>query len=139
MTKRYKKQLPESLEKYAEYIINLQGKDFITFKGLLAMAHDQGLRGIETEMISIDKDQTIEEKNGKTYITNATGLTIFRAKVVGDKGMYSAIGDASARNVGRMIAPHLIRMAETRSIARALRLYTGCGYTAIEELGDKND
>ena len=82
MTKRYKKQLPESLEKYAEYIINLQGKDFITFKGLLAMAHDQGLRGIETEMISIDKDQTIEEKNGKTYITNATGLTIFRAKVL---------------------------------------------------------
>ena len=136
---RYKKQqLPEHLEKYAEYIINLQGKDFITFKGLLAMAHDQGLKGIETDIISIDKDRTEEEKNGKTYITNATGLTIFRAKVVGEKGMYSAIGDASPRNVGKMIAPHLIRMAETRAIARALRLYTGCGYTAIEELGDND-
>lgn len=134
MNKRYKQKLPDYLEKYTEYIINLQGKDFITFKGLLAMAHDQGLKGIETELVSIDKDRTEEEKNGKTYITNATGLTIFKAKVVGEKGMFSAYGDASPRNVGKMIAPHLIRMAETRSVARALRFYTGCGYTCSDEL-----
>lgn len=122
---------------YQQYIIKLQGQEFITFKGLLAIAHDEGLQSIATEMISLDKDTTSEDKDGKTYITVATGLCIFKATVSGSKGTYNAFGDASPKNVGRMIAPHLIRMAETRAIARALRLYTGCGYTALEELGER--
>jgi hypothetical protein len=44
---------------YQKHIIKLQGKEFITFKGLLAIAHDQGLQSIVTEMISLDKD-TVE-------------------------------------------------------------------------------
>jgi hypothetical protein len=124
--------------KYNKYIIKLQGQEFITFKGLLAMAHDQGLESITTEMIMLDKDTVEEQKEEKTYVIQAMGLCIFRATVKGDNGTYSAYGDASPRNVGRMIKPHLIRMAETRSIARSLRLYTGCGYTAIEELGERS-
>ena len=88
-------------------------------------------------MISLDKDTVEEEKLNRTVITVATGLCIFKATVTGERGTYNAFGDASPRNVGKMIAPHLIRMAETRAIARALRLYTGCGYTALEELGER--
>ena len=36
---------------YQQHIIKLQGKEFITFKGLLAITHDQGLQSISTEMI----------------------------------------------------------------------------------------
>ena len=122
---------------YQKHIIKLQGKEFITFKGLLAIAHDQGLQSIVTEMISLDKDTVEEEKLNRTVITVATGLCIFKATVTGERGTYNAFGDASPRNVGKMIAPHLIRMADTTAIARALRLYTGCGYTALEELGER--
>jgi hypothetical protein len=34
------------------------------------------------------------------------------------------------------VAKHLLRMASTRSIARALRSYTNIGMTCLEELGD---
>ena len=43
-------------------------------------------------------------------------------------------GDAAPNSVSRFIVPHIIRMAETRGKARALRILTDVGMTAIEEL-----
>jgi hypothetical protein len=56
-----------------------------------------------------------------------------------DDRRFSGIGDASPENVGRNIAPHLIRMAETRAKARALRDAVNVGATALEELSDGDD
>ncbi len=53
-----------------------------------------------------------------------------------DGGRFTGIGDASPDNVGRTIAPHIIRMAETRAKARALRDAVNIGVTALEELGE---
>jgi hypothetical protein len=61
------------------------------------------------------------------------------AEVETSKGTFTGIGDASPSNVTRMIAPHLIRMAETRSKARALRDAVNVGVTALEELGDLDE
>ena len=66
-------------------------------------------------------------------------VAIVRAVVRMEEGKFAGIGDASPQNVGRMIAPHLIRMAETRAKARALRDAIKVGVTAFEELGGEEE
>lgn len=106
-----------------KYIINKQGKDFVLYEGLLDAAHQQGLKRISTVLIQIP-----HEDNGNVAVVSAEVETA--------TGTFSGIGDASPGNVNRMIAPHLIRMAETRAKARALRDAINVGETALEELAD---
>jgi hypothetical protein len=106
-----------------EYIITRQGKDFVLYEGLLDEAHQQGLSRISTTLIQIPHDN-----NGH--------MAVVQAEVEIGKGTFSGIGDASPGNVNRMIVPHLLRMAETRAKARALRDAVNIGVTAVEELGD---
>jgi hypothetical protein len=58
------------------------------------------------------------------------------AEVETAQGTFTGLGDASPGSVTRMMAPHLLRMAETRAKARALRDAVNVGVTALEELGD---
>ncbi|WZL74234.1 hypothetical protein QBE52_05720 [Clostridiaceae bacterium 35-E11] len=102
------------------FILNLQGKDYITYEGLLDAAHKKGLTGIETELISYNGDN---------------GQTIFKAIAKTENQSFTGYGDADFSNVNSMIQKHIIRMAETRAKARALRDLTNIGMAAIEELG----
>ena len=98
-------------------------KEVATYAGLLARAHDEGLKRVETDLV-----QAPHPENNLTAIV--------RAVVETDKGVFAGIGDASPDNVNRRIVPHLIRMAETRAKARALRDAVNIGVVAMEELGD---
>jgi hypothetical protein len=101
-----------------KFVINLQGKKFITFEGLLQEFHSQGGNNIETKIISTEP-----------FIIHSTAK--------GSKGCFTGIGDASDDNVGNMVKKHKIRMAETRAVARSLRLYCNIGMCSMEELGDE--
>ena len=69
------------------------------------------------------------------------GRFCFRATVKGTKNIngesvtvtFTDEGDASPKNTSKMIQSHVRRMASTRAIVRALRLYTGVGMTSFEE------
>jgi predicted amidohydrolase YtcJ len=108
-----------------EYMIERQGKRFVLYAGLLEEAHSRGLRSIETELLQVPADE-----NGE--------VAIVRAVVRTEDGKFTGIGDASPENVNRTIAPHVIRMAETRAKARALRDAINVGVTAFEELGGED-
>src|SRR5829696_1012100 len=110
-----------------EFMITRQGKQYVLFAGLLDEAHSLGLRGIDTDLIQVP-----DESNGNVAIVKAT------AEMEDDR-RFSGLGDASPENVGRNIAPHLLRMAETRAKARALRDAVNVGATALEELSDGDD
>ena len=106
-----------------EFIVERDGRSFVLYAGLLDLAHERGLRGITTTLVQVPS-----ELNGMSAIVHATVET--------EAGTFTGLGDASPGNVTRMMAPHLIRMAETRAKARALRDAVNVGATAFEELGD---
>ena len=97
--------------------------DAVAFKGLLSLAHEEGLKRVTTRLVQVPS-----EDNRRTAIVRST--------VVTRKGVFSGIGDANPENTNRRIVPHLIRLAETRATARALRLAVNIGEVAIEELGE---
>ena len=109
-----------------EYMIERGGRRFVLYAGLLEEANVRGLRSIETELLQVPNLE-----NGEVAIAKAVVRT--------EEGKFSGIGDASPQNVGRAIAPHLIRMAETRAKARALRDAINVGVTALEELGGESE
>ena len=110
------------IEVKKDQIINRQGKDFVLYAGLLDAAHKAGLQSIQTSLVGLPS-----EGNGNRAIVHATATFPW--------GSFDGIGDADAGNVSRQIQPHLIRMAETRAKARALRDALNIGMVAMEEMG----
>ncbi|MDQ3855415.1 MAG: hypothetical protein M3281_03370 [Chloroflexota bacterium] len=106
-----------------EFIIERQGKSFVLYAGLLEEAHEQGLKEITTSLIQLP---TPGNRN----------VAVCHAVVETDRGRFTGIGDASPDNVPSIMKPHIIRMAETRAKARALRDAVNVGVAAIEELAD---
>ena len=101
----------------------------VPFKTLLDKGHKQyRLAGVETEILQFPCAE-----NGM--------MAIFRATVKNEDGhTFSGHGDADPNNTTKAIAPHLLRMAETRAIARALRWLTNSGETArVEISGDEDE
>ncbi len=108
-------------------MITRQGKQYVLFAGLLDEAHNRGLKGIDTELLQVPT-----EANDNVAVVKAT-------VEMEDGRTFSGIGDATPENVGRNIVPHIIRMAETRAKARALRDAVNVGATALEELSDGDE
>jgi hypothetical protein len=98
-------------------------KEVAAYAGILALAHEDGLRSISTKLVQIPT-----KDNGMVAIATA--------KVRTNKGTFEGIGDADPANVNSKIVRHLIRMAETRAKARALRDAVNIGLVTLEELGD---
>lgn len=113
-----------------QHVVTVSGRKFITFVGLQARLSDQGKRlvGAHTEIL-----QNGDDHESGRWLMRAT-LKIYHEDTQ-TTAEIQGIGDASKENVGKMIHPHLPRMAETRAEVRALRKATRSEYTAAEELG----
>jgi hypothetical protein len=110
-----------------EFIVERQGKPFVMYAGLLNLAHENGLRSIRTDLI-----QAPTQENGHVAICGATVVL----EKAGTEYIYTGIGDAAVNNVGQAMRSSLIRMAETRAKARALRDAVNVGVSAFEELNE---
>ena len=106
-----------------QFIVERGGRSFVLYAGLLDEAHAQGLSSVETELVQVPGPMTGD-------------VAICRAKVVTSKGTFYGLGDAAPDNVPPEFVTCLIRMAETRAKARALRDAVNMGMAALEELPD---
>jgi hypothetical protein len=109
-----------------------QGKPFASYPGLLDLMHQlsEGYFSIETDIVQLPTAE-----NGHTAVVQAR-VRVFDpqdADVV--RRLTTGIGDACPENVSSQMRPHLLRMAETRAKARALRDAVNVGMAALEELG----
>ncbi|MCB2141132.1 SWIM zinc finger domain-containing protein [bacterium] len=109
------------------WITKIEGKEFVKYPGLLDLAHQHGLSSIEVDIVQMPTNE-----NGNFAVCRATVMS-----KIGET--FTDIGDANPGNCSSKVSRHLLRMASTRSIARALRSYTNVGMTALEELADFND
>lgn len=109
--------MPEKVKD--EYVITRQGKLMVLYPGLLDLAHEMGLAGINTQIVQLPT-----KENGMVAVV-AARVFMDAGEKAADGALlqrsFDGVGDASPENVSRNIAPHLLRMAETRAKARALR------------------
>jgi len=96
-------------------------RETIAYAEVLKIAHQEGLKSIATQMLITPNDE-----NGRLCIVKATVET--------ERGHYEGLGDADPTSVEPDFVPHLIRVAETRAKARALRDAVNCGIVSFEEL-----
>lgn len=116
-----------------EHMILIDNKPYIKYPGLVYLGHRtaelfQGyLTQTDNEIIEMPSEENGQRCTIRVWqaIKNSDGKTICK---------FSGIGDASPNSVNSRIVPHIIRMAETRANARALRILTDVGMTALEEL-----
>lgn len=102
-----------------QYLVKISGKPFVTYAGLLAMAHARGL-----ERLSV------------TWTYNDATLSLATAQAVFPFGSFEECGDASPDNVTKKVSPHFRRMALTRAKARVLRDALGIDVVSLEELAE---
>jgi hypothetical protein len=105
----------------AQHVVLIQGKPFVKFSGLLAMAHERGL-------IALTADWTYND--GELSLAHA--VATFQ-----DGRRFEESGDATPANTNRKVAVHFRRVALTRAKARVLRDALGIDLVAVEELAEE--
>jgi hypothetical protein len=102
----------------AQFLVQIQGKPFVKFAGLLHIALAAGLVSLTAEWTYNDADLSL-----------AHAVAVFA-----DGRRFEESGDAEKGNVNPMVAKHFRRVALTRSKARCLRDAIGCDLVSVEEM-----
>jgi hypothetical protein len=123
---------PVNYDRVRQHVISQLGRDYIQYSGLIELLHQvsEGYFAIDTALV-----QAPTQDNGQVAICTAQVLVYDPENPDVVRRRATGIGDASPGNVNRMMAAHLIRMAETRAKARALRDCVNVGMVSFEELG----
>ena len=128
------KSVPKLTDEFKKkFTNNIKGKDAIKLEGLTAVAHEKGMWKFVTNIIQYPSDQNAWTAICQTTIGGYDWDPI-EEKIC--KVEYSDIGDANVSNCSKMVAASYIRMASTRSQARALRKYTNIDMVCSSELSE---
>lgn len=119
-----------------KFIINIKGKDAIKVDGLIALAHDKGIKSMETEIVQFPTQENQWTCIAKTKVVGY-GWNPVENKIV--EVIFEDFADANPNNCTAMTKTSYIRMASTRSVGRALRKYTNIDMVCSDEIGNVTD
>lgn len=107
----------------SDKVVNIKGKDFVTYAGLLDQAHKKGLQNIEILESWVSEDMT-------------RAWCKVRARFIQEKKemYFDGFGSSTPENTGDMTAKHPVEMCHTRAKGRALRDFLNIGTAMLEEL-----
>jgi len=111
----------------SKFIVNLRGKDFPLYAGVLDAATKAGLMSLVTTIVQIPCPE-----NGNMAVVLA------RAEFE-DGRVFEDVGDCSPATTSPQLAPAALRLASTRAKGRALRDGINVGQTMFEELPGQDD
>ncbi|MGE5258292.1 MAG: hypothetical protein ACM3KE_16575 [Hyphomicrobiales bacterium] len=103
-------------------IAEIEGRGFVKYHELLDLGHQKGMSQIEVNVAQLPS-----KENGY--------FAVCKASVVSKTGeSFVDIGDANPSNCSSEVSKHILRMAGTLTVARALRSFTSIGMTCLEEV-----
>jgi len=102
-------------------IINIKGKEFMTYNGLLRLAHEKGKFNI-----------VITE----SWVSDDMKMAWCKVRLTTEECIFDGFGSSTPENTGDLTQSHPVEMAHTRAKGRALRDYLNIGHTMAEELKD---
>ena len=116
----------------------IKGKMFPTIDAVVDAMHKAGiLKEWRIELIKAPTKILPEKKTGEEEpedINSDAYLTIAKATVILSNGhIFESLGDAHPLSVSDSMRPHVIRMADTRALARALRFAGNISGSMAEE------
>ncbi|RJP85386.1 MAG: hypothetical protein C4518_16215 [Desulfobacteraceae bacterium] len=106
------------------FILDIKGKDFVLYAGVLDLATQKGLIKLEVDLVQFPSKENNMEAVCKATAVSKTGA------------VYADFGDANPGNCTALVSKHIIRVASTRAKGRALRDMCNIGIACLEELGD---
>jgi hypothetical protein len=115
-----------------QFVVKRDGRDLVLYAGLVDALHalSEGYFELTTEIAQLPSAE-----NGQTAVVTARVAIYGTEQRETELRVATGIGDASPANVSRTMAPHLIRMAETRAKARALRDLLNVAVASLEDEG----
>ena len=108
----------------------------IKVDGLIALAHEKGIKSMETEIV-----QYPSQENQWTCIaeTRVVGFDWNPVTEKVEEVAYKDFADANPNNCTTMTKSSYIRMASTRSVGRTLRKYTNIDMVCSDEIANTVD
>jgi len=100
-------------------IVNIQGKDFMTYEGLLAKAHEKG----EFSMVITE-----------SWVSSDMKMAWCKVRLTAGNQTFDGFGSSTPENTGTMTQSHPVEMSHTRAKGRSLRDYLNIGQAMAEEL-----
>lgn len=105
-------------ELLAPYVVQIHGRPFVKYAGLLYLAHQRGLMKLEARLASVTDTVALAEATA----------------TFADGRVFSEAADATPKNTSAQVAMHFPRCALTRAKSRALKDALGITMVALEEL-----
>jgi len=105
--------------KKTDHIVKIQGKDFMTYEGLLKLAHEKG-----------KFDMIITE----SWVSEDMTRAWCKVRLTAEGQVFDGFGSSTPENTGSMTENHPVEMAHTRAKGRALRDYLNIGQVMAEEI-----